>query len=442
MMQLTIVWHNWLKRTSAVSLGTFDFILWHREWTTSGAVSDRIVKSIPVSDKIFLPRLVGDCSPERGNHFILWVLDFKAKQIKIYDSLMLFPKISDGDMDILRNVFTLSGGLQGWTVTCPPQWKQQDSVNCGVFVCAAAENEVRNLDVTAETLTLNQCRTLRLHHASQMLKTVNVEDFPPTTEELAKVKQKEIELLEAEAKQPDSSSHCPAWKIKSGILEALEGMSGDIMTDEEIQDLERNLQSGTVLSNRMYLWTHKGLDPALRQHYSEHCTLFNDRKTEEIIQRIQNILSLPGTVAEKQLYISGVLLPEVFIQWMSREKKICRYQAESVLLECTSKRRTRADMTGDEAHIPEEENILITRMKAAAVWCQHTVFEKGLKLPAFLSMDKDTQSETLKALQSWQGETDEDDSPHELFTFEFDQRKDYETFCLKQYKVFASFKSQ
>lgn len=28
------------------SLGTF--IVWHREWTTSGAVSDRIVKSIPV----------------------------------------------------------------------------------------------------------------------------------------------------------------------------------------------------------------------------------------------------------------------------------------------------------------------------------------------------------------------------------------------------------
>ncbi|KAI9516792.1 hypothetical protein NQZ68_013850 [Dissostichus eleginoides] len=73
-------------------------------------------------------------------------------------------------------------------------------------------------------------------------------------------------------------------------------------------------------------------------------------------------------------------------------------------------------MTVDEAHIPEEENILITHMKAAAVWFQNTVFEKGLKLPAFLSMDKDNQAQTLKALQSWQVETDEDESPYELFT--------------------------
>ncbi|KAI9523088.1 hypothetical protein NQZ68_031177 [Dissostichus eleginoides] len=45
------------------------------------------------------------------------------------------------------------------------------------------------------------------------------------------------------------------------------------------------------------------------------------------------------------------------------------------------------------------------------------LFEKGLKLPAFLSMDKDNQDQTLQALQSWQGETDEDDSPHKLFNF-------------------------
>ena len=57
-----------------------------------------------------------------------------------------------------------------------------------------------------------------------------------------------------------------------------------------------------------------------------------------------------------------------------------------------------------------QENILITHMKAAAVWCQNTVFEKGLELPAFLSMDKDNQAQTLKELQSWQGETDDDDS--------------------------------
>ncbi|KAI9532878.1 hypothetical protein NQZ68_028577 [Dissostichus eleginoides] len=70
-------------------------------------------------------------------------------------------------------------------------------------------------------------------------------------------------------------------------------------------------------------------------------------------------------------------------------------------------------MTADEAHIPEEENISVTRLKAAAVWCQNTVFEKGLKLPAFLSMDKEPSSNPTSTAKL-AGETDEDDSPHEL----------------------------
>lgn len=45
-----------------------------------------------------------------------------------------------------------------------------------------------------------------------------------------------------------------------------------------LQDLERKLQSGLVLSNRMYLWSHREFDPELRKHYSEHFTLFSDIK--------------------------------------------------------------------------------------------------------------------------------------------------------------------
>ena len=47
-------------------------------------------------------------------------------------------------------------------------------MNCFVLN-SAAENEVLNREVTAEALTLNQCMTLRLHHAAQILKKVNVE---------------------------------------------------------------------------------------------------------------------------------------------------------------------------------------------------------------------------------------------------------------------------
>lgn len=39
----------------------------------------------------------------------------------------------------------------------------------------AAENEVTDVKVTVEALTLNQCRTLRPHHATQMIKNLNTE---------------------------------------------------------------------------------------------------------------------------------------------------------------------------------------------------------------------------------------------------------------------------
>ncbi|KAK2894898.1 hypothetical protein Q8A67_012127 [Cirrhinus molitorella] len=58
-------------------------------------------------------------------------------------------------------------------------------------------------------------------------------------------------------------------------------------------------------------------------------------KTEDLIQRLEKILSVPGTVAEKQLFMTEVILPEVLIQWL-QSQNMCRYRAESVLLKCTS----------------------------------------------------------------------------------------------------------
>lgn len=98
-------------------------------------------------------------------------------------------------------------------------------------------------------LTLNQCRTLRLHHATQMIKNLNakvrlcmsksilvitemvtakvfvVQDFPPTKQDLLKVEQKEAKLQQADAKEKDSSSHCLAWKIKSCLFQRATGTS-------------------------------------------------------------------------------------------------------------------------------------------------------------------------------------------------------------------------
>ena len=103
-----------------------------------------------------------------------------------------------------------------------------------------------------EALTLNQCRTLRLHHATQMVKHLKAEvrlidvsicqnlyrqyhkcyviakffviqDFPPTKEQLLRVAEKETKLQEAEAKEKDSASHCLAWTIKSCLFQRATG---------------------------------------------------------------------------------------------------------------------------------------------------------------------------------------------------------------------------
>lgn len=44
-----------------------------------------------------------------------------------------------------------------------------------------------------------------------------------------------------------------------------------------------NLLSGQVLSNRMYLWRHRGFDPAIKKQYSENFTVFNNLKVSGVV---------------------------------------------------------------------------------------------------------------------------------------------------------------
>nr|XP_055036496.1 uncharacterized protein LOC129423979 [Misgurnus anguillicaudatus] len=486
------------------ALASYDFILWYREWRDNRHVSDKVVRRIPVSDKIFLTRVTGDVNPERGNHFILWVFDFPEKQIRVYDPLGIYKTISDFDMDILRNVFRFSGGLEGWMVHYPVQWRQQDSVNCGVLVCAAAENEIFRREVTAETLTLNQCRSLRLYHATQMIKNMNPEDFPPTSAERLKKEREELRLQQEESKLKDSSSQCMAWKIKTCLFQRATGktrvfhdhireyqwvqctvcenwlhfqcagVEGDwmdkdffcgcnttpelkeilecveadeILTDGEINDLIKKLQSGQLLSNRMYLWTNRVFDPEIRQYYCKHFSILDDTKTEQLIQRLEKLLPMPETVAEKELFITDVILPEVLVQWLQMHN-MCRYRAESVLLRCTSfqGKKSAAQITSGDTESNEEENTFMRDIMAAVTWCNNTEFTAPLHVPSVLSMEKEEQNKALEKLHSWKGEFDES-SPAELFTFVFNKRKDYEKFCYelideKRYRLFARFEEQ
>lgn len=46
----------------------------------------------------------------------------------------------------------------------------------------------------------------------------------------------------------------------------------------ESNEIERNLHSGNILSNRIYLWRLRGFDPAMKKQYSENFTVMNNRK--------------------------------------------------------------------------------------------------------------------------------------------------------------------
>ncbi|KAM8759856.1 uncharacterized protein AB9X84_008125 [Acanthopagrus schlegelii] len=239
---------------------------------------------------------------------------------------------------------------------------------------------------------------------------------------------------------------CNSTPELDDILESVK--AEDILTDGEIKDLERNLQSGNILSNRMYLWEHRGLDPALRKHYSEHFTLFNDMKTDDIIQRLDKVLSVPGTVAEKQLFLTDVILPEVLIQWLQKSHSMSRYQAESVLLKSTSSKDDKrpGEITEGDSDSMNESDVILRDCVAAADWCRKAKFDGGLEMPQVLSMDKEEQTQILQDLRSWEDEHDSE-SPAEMFTFIFQKKKDYEHFWEqvvegKNYKVFARFEEE
>ncbi|KAM4557388.1 uncharacterized protein V3H82_017142 [Fundulus diaphanus] len=429
-----------VQESMCTSLGTFDFVLWHREWTKSGTVKDQLLKHIPLSGKIFLPRIVGHSSPETGNHFILWVFDFTLKEIRIYDSLSAHKTISDDDMALLRNVFRSSGGLQDWTVTCPPQWKQQDSVNCGIFLCSAVENEVQKHSVTAEPLTLNQCRTLRVHHASQMIRNIDPKDFPCTLQETTTMKDKEKKIQETDLKNKDSSIHCLAWEIRACLFQRATGKM--LLFHEHIRKYQ--WVQCTTCKNWLHFqcaglpedWNEKDffcgcslnpdIDNILQSVKAEDILTDSEIKTEVLITRLENILYVPGSGDVDQHMVTEVILPEVVIKWL-QNNNLCRYQAEMMLINTVKKNEGLSEAQEEED--TEKGSPFIVDSQAAADWCREQQFSGRITLPVVLDMDELEQAEALEALKTWDEEYNEY-SPAEHFTFVFEKKEDYEKFCL------------
>ena len=90
-----------------------------------------------------------------------------------------------------------------------------------------------------------------------------------------------------------------------------------------------------------------------------------------------------------------------------------------------------------------QKNTFLTDCIKAADWCSKRQFFGRVKLPGVLNMDEEEREETLRELQE-ENDYGDEDSPAEFFTFVFEQKKDYDTFCAnvvdgKNLKVFARF---
>ncbi|XP_078099390.1 uncharacterized protein LOC144512532 [Sander vitreus] len=100
-----------------------------------------------------------------GNHFILWVFDGSKTEIRVYDSLEKYTLI----LDILSLAFQNIWRLKEWSISYPDQWRQKDGVNCGVFVCTAAELDIKGTDMTNEPLNQVQLGHHRMYHAACLI---------------------------------------------------------------------------------------------------------------------------------------------------------------------------------------------------------------------------------------------------------------------------------
>ncbi|XP_077100027.1 uncharacterized protein LOC143750741 [Siphateles boraxobius] len=161
------------KAHGGTALQVHTFVLWWRSFTNKKHVNDSHIsclKDLDENDMVLIPRIVGGQSPEKGNHFILWVLNGLLNHIRVYDPTGNYKSISEMDLAILCNAFRNTWDLGKWTVEYPEQWRLADSNNCGVLVCTMAEMEVRDkwTSMKIEVIQGEDLWYLRRYHASSM----------------------------------------------------------------------------------------------------------------------------------------------------------------------------------------------------------------------------------------------------------------------------------
>ncbi|XP_076839097.1 uncharacterized protein LOC143484316 [Brachyhypopomus gauderio] len=362
---------------NTVALSTNTFIIWHREWQARKNIPDEEIASLKNTEKVLWPRIVGGTAgPEWGNHYILWVFDIPGKELRVYDSMSASFTIESDDMDMLRNIFRQHDSLNGWKVSSAQSWKQNDSVNCGVFVCTMAEMDMRAAKISEDTLHYGQICHLRLYHASCLVRNMVSEDFPSRVERndqgatahnnciaqdiSACIFQKSGKrTMHSHIKRVEwiQCDYCDGWLHSdcAGVTvstlykdapfscgchlpmpypyerthEALrKGLVADLIEDREILKLQDDLLSGTVKSHRQFLYNNPTFNVKMKAMNERRFCVFDEKQTTAIIEKAFTVLKLDKREIRNVSFVLDVITPEVTILILKKLEGFNRYQAE------------------------------------------------------------------------------------------------------------------
>ncbi|KAG9276448.1 hypothetical protein AMEX_G8762 [Astyanax mexicanus] len=351
-------------------LPTFEFVCWWRDIKTTGSITSRnkkILQDLHPDTVILFPRIVGGKTPESGNHFILWVIDGVLKQIRVYDSLQLYPSPNDWEMDILRQAFQETWDLAEWDVQYPQQWHQKDSQNCGVFVCTMAEMEVRGIKLGQDTLSGPQLQFLRRYHATSIICDVMVEEVLKSRQECMAAdinvcvfqklgtrgslypEVKNLHWVQCESCKGWLHTDCAGVSDKAtrghftcGCRRKLplnvdrtlhilhqEGIDG-LIDNNEIKKIYEALHADEQKSSRMYLWKHPATSLRLKQRLKPKFCHFSDENTIKMTAKIKAALNLGSEIQDLNLMFD-VMMPEIIINILQKNDQVSRYMAEMFL---------------------------------------------------------------------------------------------------------------
>ncbi|XP_048053026.1 uncharacterized protein LOC125272305 isoform X2 [Megalobrama amblycephala] len=135
----------------------------------------------------------------------------------------------------------------------------------------------------------------------------------------------------------DTSFNCGChmklpYCLKRTRAAAEKGMLESILTDEEIQKLAEDLRTGVLRSNRMYLKRHPNFNLKFKQNREALISIFNEKQTIAIIDRVDTVLGRDKTNLEELSFNLDVMTPEVTLCILRKLEGFSRYEAEKAFV--------------------------------------------------------------------------------------------------------------